>query len=131
MQDNQITLPVDTANDGNPTNVVFTRHLEEANRSTYRGPTHTSMSRQLLQLYRSAAKRSGNSYGANKATLKYTIDHLVDGVDGNQVAEATIIEVTVRSPVGLTQAQQLADRQVVVSALDHDLMITLQDILEI
>lgn len=133
MQPNQITLAVDLANDANPTNQVFDRSEEQVNRSTYRGPGHTLQSRNNLQFYRTAPKRSGNYLGSSKVAMKFTQDVSVPNADGSgEIVSPLIAEVSFSLPVGTTSAEALAIRQHLVTILDRDdLAGPLCDVLEI
>lgn len=88
---------------------VYTRWNEsEPNKSTYIGPAHSAVSRQTINFYRTPAKKSGNSYGVEKAAIKVTLDVDVDTVDGAGTTKAPLIaEVSFAMPVGTTDAEKL------------------------
>lgn len=106
MLDNTITLDVDV--DGTGTNnetVVFTRKDEVSGRSYYESDSHANALRDILQFYRTKAKRSGNYMGSDKAAAKFTHDVTVNGVDQTtSIVSPAIIEVSTSLPVGMTDA---------------------------
>jgi len=121
MQPDTITLAVDLANTASTTNKVFTRHEEQINRTTYRGPGHTLQTRNILQLYRTQPTRSGNYLGSAKTALKLTQDISVANADGSgEVVSPLIVEVNFSVPVGATSAELVALRQHIVAILDRD-----------
>lgn len=126
MQPNDITLPVDTENDGvGLENQVFTRFEEHLNRSLYIGPNHSMAGRNLLGLYRTHAKVNGNFRGVGKTSFKFTEDIIVAGVDGvSQLTSPIIVEVSFSIPVGATHAQILEARQRALALLDLDTVMT-------
>lgn len=131
MLANTITLPVDVLNNDTTVDSVFTRDLEEFNKTTYRGPTHTLTSRDILQFYRTLNKRVGNSFGVVRTSQKRTKDFLVTAPDGTSVSQAAIIEVSSAFPPGLTAAQTLVLRQELVALLDHALMASVHNNAEV
>jgi hypothetical protein len=131
MQSNSITLSVDLANDGNPTDQVFTRFEELVNRSTYVGPGHSLASPHTMQLYRTLPKRTGTFLGAAKSSIKFTKTIIVDDADGNETKKPIIGEASFSIPVGASAAETLALRQHFVSALDNALAAALNDTLSI
>lgn len=120
MLPNTITLAVDLLNNGTTSDEVFTRMEELVNRSTYRGPNHSSASRNTKQFYRTLPKRSGNSLGAAKVAVKFTTDKVVAGVDGNNVVAPLIADLGFSIPVGATTADLKALRQRIIASLDQD-----------
>lgn len=134
MQDNTITLAVDAANDGNPTDVAFTDYRSSTpNRSDYIAAGHTPERRHMMQLYRTAGKRSGVLRGVNRTTVKFTIDREVPNAAGDgTVIQPEILEIIHHVPVGCTPAQTKEVRQYGVAFLDDDtLAAPLNDVLEI
>lgn len=133
MQPNTITLAVDVANNSTLVNQEYSRHDEQTNRSTYNGPTHTLVSRDTLQFYRTYPVRSGNFLGSAKSALKFTKDVSVPNADGSgEIVLPLIAEVSFSLPVGTTAAEALALRQAIVAILDRDdLMVPLNETLSI
>lgn len=133
MQANTITLSVDPANDGNPENQAFLRSEETANRTTYIGPGHTLASRNIMQLYRTYPKRSGESRGNSKSSVKFTLDIEVDNASGSGTIVLPLIgEVSFSVPVGTTPAQTQELRQQLLAVLDDETVAAaLVDILQI
>lgn len=133
MQANTLTLSVDALNDANPANQEFRRFEETANRTGYAGPDHTLSSRDLLQLYRTFPKRSGESRGNSKCSLKFSTDITVDNASGSgSIVLPLIGEVSFSVPVGATAAQTMELRQRMIAILDDDaISAPLVDILEI
>jgi hypothetical protein len=126
MQANTITLPVDVLNNGTPVNKEFVRSEETVNRTTYRGPGHTVASRNIMQLYRTFPKRSGNYLGALKPTIKFTRDVTVPNADGSgDVVVPVLLEISASLPVGLTAALAKEIRQHGVAALDLEEVMSL------
>lgn len=132
MQPNTITLPVDLLNNGTPTNEVFTRHSEELNKTVYRGPGHTVASPNIMALYRTLPKRSGNFLGTGKVSIRFTETVIVENAEGLETPVPNIVEVSFSNPVGVSAAIMKAHRQRALALLDLDaVMDTLQGILEI
>jgi hypothetical protein len=134
MQDNVITLAIDTANTGSTTDVDFTRNEELTNRSTYvQKDTHTLAHRYQVQFYRTYPKRSGASLGSRKYAVKITQDFDVPNADGSgSITLPAIVDCQFSLPVGMTVAQSLLMRQGMVALLDRDdIMTDLDVILEI
>lgn len=123
MQDNQITLNVDEANDGSTTaNVdhVYQRFETLSSRSVFHNSTHQPDMRDILGFYRTPAKRSGNSRGKQRSSVKFTVDVLVPGVDGNDVVDTAYIEINSSLPLGVSNTFTKALRQRGVAILDRD-----------
>jgi hypothetical protein len=126
MLDNTFTLQADLENDGGTlTDILMTRIEEYLNRSVYKGPDHTLVSRDTLGFYRTAPKKVGNFNGVAKSSVKSTHDHTVAGVDSSTtLTSPIIIETNFSIPVGVTHAQVLAARQRHVALLDLDAIMT-------
>jgi len=126
MQPNDITLSVDTENDGvGLESQVFSRFEEHLNRSQYIGPNHSVSARNILGLYRTFPKVNGNFRGVAKTSTKFTEDILVSGVDGvSQLTSPIIVEISFSIPVGATHAQILEARQRALALLDLDTVMT-------
>lgn len=121
MQADQLTLSVDVANNGTPTNEVYTRYEEFQNRSRYIGSEHTPGSRDEIGLYRGFPTKTGNFKGVGKTSVKHTLDLEVPGVDSSTTVSAPlIIEVSFSVPVGAPTSDVVHARQRVVALLDDD-----------
>lgn len=120
MLTNTITLAVDLLNNGTPSNEDYVRLEEQVNRSTYRGPGHSSSSRNTLQFYRTFAKRSGNFLGAAKVSAKFTADKTVTGADGSNLISPMIGTIEFSLPSGVSAADMKALRQRIIASLDQD-----------
>jgi hypothetical protein len=133
MQPNTITLAVDVANNATPVNQEYVRNEETINRSTYRGPGGTLQSRNIMQFYRTAPKRSGDYLGSAKVTVKFTVDVSVPNASGSgEVVSPQIGEINLSIPVGTTAVEMLALRQHLIAVLDRDdLMGPLSEYLDI
>lgn len=132
MQDNEITLAVDVANNATFVNTVYTRFDQYVNRTVYTGSAHTLANPDTMSLYRTFPKVSGNYPGQAKVAIKFSRNIAVTGVDGSGVLGPQIIEISVSNPVGATTAQQLEMRQRAIALLDRDdVMIGLTNQLEI
>lgn len=131
MLDNQITLPVDTLNNGTPSNRVYKRMEEYTSRSVYKGPSHTLSLRDTMGFYRSPVNRSGNSLGVAKSAMKLTQDITIPGADGTNLIKPMIGDVLFSIPVGATPAQTLEFRQRMIAMIDHAIAAQLVDELEI
>jgi len=110
------------------------RHEETTTRSTYvDDASHSVDSRDIMQLYRTAAKRNGESRGTSKSAVKLTSDVSVPNASGSgDIVLPLIAEVSFSVPVGVTAAQTLELRQQLVALLDDDaVMAALNDVLEI
>lgn len=123
MQQDPMTLSVDVLNDNNPVVESYDRHLEEPNRTTYVGATHTEASREMFQFYRTAPKQSGDSRGAAKSSVKFTTDVLVPNRSGSgDISLPVIVEVSASIPVGTTAELTKHIRQRVIALLDDDVV---------
>jgi hypothetical protein len=124
-QADTITLAVDTANTGSTTNKVYSRFREELNKTTYRGPEGTLANRQEMAFLRKDPTRNGNSNGVATATIRFTDDVSVAGVDTTTTVEHLLVgEVSFRIPVGVSDADLLAFRQRLIAILDDDTVMT-------
>jgi hypothetical protein len=103
MLDNTITLAYDAEGDGNPVDVVIRRYQEYTDRSVYVFPDAESGDHNVT-FYRTLPKASGNFKGVARVRQKLSIPVTVDGVDGNPVASAIIIEWSGSVPKGCTEA---------------------------
>lgn len=133
MQENTITLTVDTQNNGTTENLSLRRHQEGTDKSAYITPNHTLQKRDKLEFFRTMPRTNGNFKGMAKAEFKLTRDVSVPGVDETTTLTAPlIIDVSFSTPVGVTAAQALEARQRAVALLDDDaVMVNLQELLEI
>lgn len=104
MQADTISLNVPTSSTvTTPVTVAFGRVREEMDKSTYYGPDHSLEARQMMQLYRSAPKRSGESRGTQKTSVKLTADVGVPNASGSgDIVLPLIVEMNVSVPVGTT-----------------------------
>lgn len=132
MQPNDITLDVNDDNDDGTTPAVevdYSRYSEFANRTVYISEHHTVAARDLLGLYRTEPKQSGNFNGVAKSAFKFTKDFAVDGVDSTTSLVAPgIVEVGFSFPVGLTPAQTLELRMRAAALIvDDTVMVPLCD----
>lgn len=123
MQPNDITLVVDTANNGTTTDVTLKKSDYFQNRSVYSGPLHSSLNRDTLNFYRAVAKQNGNFRGVDKSSVKFSKDYTVPGVDSTStLVSPVIIEVNFSIPVGVSAATIKEMRQRVIALLDNDLI---------
>lgn len=122
MQPNEITLAVDELNSGSTTDHVYKRQDEFQNRTVYIRPAvHTLDARDQLGLYRTYPKPNGNFKGVAKTTAKFTVDVVVDGVDGvSQITAPAIVDVGFSLPQGIPAATVKILRQKVLALLDDD-----------
>lgn len=132
MLSNTITLAVDVQNTGTTTNRVYTRYSEFADRSIYKGPSHTLTLRDTLGFYRTPVKVNGTDNGVAKSAAKLTQDIEVPGKDATTtVVKPLIGNIDFSIPVGATAAQTLEFRQRLIAVIDHELAKNLVDDLEI
>lgn len=124
MQNNSITLAVDTANTGVTSSQVYTRLSEETNKSLYGRADHSLDHRHEMTFLRKYPVRSGNFKGTAKPTVKFTDSVQVAGVDGNNVDCLLVGEVSFNIPVGVSDAALLEFRQRLIAALDTDSVMT-------
>lgn len=122
MQPDEFTLAVDTENTDVTTDVVYTKFDKSQNYSIYHLPNHTLSSRDMLGMYRSFPKQSGNFRGTAKSAVKYTKDITIPGVDSLDLVAPLIVEVSFSIPVGATVAQCIEMRQRTIALLDNDLI---------
>lgn len=122
--DQTITLSVDTANTGTPSDQVFSRHDDQTypNRTDYiLKALHTLAARCMLSFYRTLPKRAANFLGVAKTAFKFTQDIDVAGADPATTVQAPLIlEVKFAVPVGATAAQVVELRQRAIALLDDD-----------
>lgn len=84
---------------------TYTRFREELDKTTYTGPLHTASMRDLLQVYRSAAKRAGESRGVQKSEQKLTRDVSVANASGTgTIVQPLIVAISWSVPVGCPDA---------------------------
>jgi hypothetical protein len=114
------TLAVDELNNGSTVNHAYTKFDVVGNKATYIGPSHSVAVRNKCELYRTLPTQSGNYKGTLKSTVKFTIDRTVEGVDGNDIVAPQIYEVSCSNPVGVTVAQTLLARQIILAMMDHE-----------
>lgn len=132
MLSDNITLSVDTLNDGNPTNRVYTRRDEFQDRTIYKGPSHSFVSRDTLGFYRTYPKPTTTENGVAKSAIKLTQDITVPGRDaGTTYTRPMVADASFNIPVGATAAQTLEFRQRLIAVIDHALAATLVDELEV
>lgn len=131
MLENQITLPVDTLNNGTLTNRVYLRYSEFTDRSLYNGPSHTLTNRETLGFYRTQPKPNNVDYGVAKSAVKLTKDVEVSNRAGAVIKKPLIGDVLFSVPVGATAAQTLSFRQELIAVIDHALAANLVDKLEV
>lgn len=132
MQPNEITLAVNVDNDDGTTpavDYVYSRFEEFQNRASYIHALHSLSAKHTLTFYRTFPKPTGNYKGVAKTALKFSVDKIVDGVDGvSQLTSPMICEVGFSLPVGITPADSLELRQMVVAIMcDDDIMAALND----
>lgn len=111
MQPNTVAYSYDHDNDGGTTAAVavtLTRHAEELNKSTYRTAGHNIDGvTDLLQFYRTPAKRSGDFLGVEKVALKRTLSLEVTTASGLDTVAPSIWDLNFAFPYGMTTAQKL------------------------
>lgn len=112
MQPNTIAYTYDHDNDGGTTAaiaVTLTRHAEELDKSTYRTADHNgAVQTDLMQFYRTSAKRSGEFLGVEKTAIKRTKTFVVPNASGLDTKVPSIVELSASLPFGLTPAEKLA-----------------------
>jgi hypothetical protein len=95
-------------------------HLETTGgKTTYiESGVHTDTKRSLLNLYRSAPKRNGESLGIRKSGIKLTRDCLVDNASGTGSNNAPcIVDISMALPVGMAETERAAIIKTVVDLL--------------
>jgi hypothetical protein len=118
---NTLTLSVDPTNSGTPEPRPFDLVEIDKDKTTYQGAFHMGDIRELLQLYRTAAKRSGTSRGQEKCSVKFTKDVSVLNADGSgNIILPLIGQVSFSVPLGTTDLAMQECRQHIVSFLDDD-----------
>lgn len=132
MQPDTMTFAVNTDNDDGTTpavDIVYTRYDEYQNRSIYIASDHTLASRNMLTLYRTPPKQSGNFRGVAKSAVKVTQDFTVPGVDTTtENVSPGLVDIGFSFPIGLTPAQTLELRmRAAAIILDDDVMVPLTD----
>jgi len=121
MQDNQLSLNVDPANDATIVAETYSRFQQFENRSVYIGSTHVPEARDMVALYRTFPTKSGNFKGVSKSAVKITEDVEVAGVDSATTLTAPIIiDISFSVPVGTPNAELVNARQRAIALLDDD-----------
>lgn len=132
-QPNVMTFSVNTDNDDGTTpavDITYTRYDgSHQNRSIYIASGHTVASRNLLTLYRTPPKPSGNFRGVAKSAVKVTQDFIVPGVDATtENVSPGLVDIGFNFPVGLTPAQNKELRMRAAAIIsDDDVMVPLTD----
>lgn len=87
---------------------VYTNLETIGGRSTFiESGVHTDSERSLLQLYRTAPKRNGESLGVRKSSIKLTKDQAVDNASGDGTNNMPyILEINMAVPVGITEVER-------------------------
>jgi len=126
MQDNTITLAVDTANTGSTTATAYSRYTEELNRSTYIGATHVPNGNvDTLTFGRSMPTKNGTFLGTGKTQAKFTRTVSVLASDGTTLKVPLIIDINFSVPVGTTSGDVVKLRQTAIALLDTDTIMNL------
>jgi hypothetical protein len=122
-----ITLVVDELGTGVSTaDHVYTRSGPGLfNRSTYEGPNHTLVVPDLMQLYRTPPKRSGDFLGTAKASIKFTQTELVADAKGNETAKPALVAVDMSLPIGMTDARKVLIIQRAIAGLQNEMALLL------
>lgn len=132
MLSNTINLSVDVLNNGTIVSQEITRSEESLNRTRYKFPTHTLISRDVVDFYRTPNKKAGNFNGVAKSAFKLTNDIAVPGVDASTTLTAPMIgEASFSLPVGTSSAQAMLLRQRMVAILDNAIAVALTEQLEV
>lgn len=132
MLDNSLTIPVDVLDNGTAVPRVYSRYDEYQNRSVYKGPSHSLVSRDTMGFYRTPVKSNGSDNGVAKSAIKLTQDIEVAGKTADaSVVKPMIGDVSFSIPVGATAAQTLEFRQRLIGVIDHAISARLVDDLEI
>lgn len=103
-----LNVNIDKENDGSAIAVVLTELDRSADRSRYKFPSHSLISRDQVEFMRTFNKKSGNFNGVARASIKLTRDVSVPGVDVTTTITAPqIAQISFNNPVGTTPAQDL------------------------
>lgn len=103
-----LNVQIDKENDGSAIAVVLTELDRSADRSRYKFPDHSLISRDQVEFMRTFNKKSGNFNGVARASIKLTRDVTVPGVDvTTSVTAPQIAQISFNNPVGTTPAQDL------------------------
>jgi hypothetical protein len=94
------------------------------NISHYGTSANLPEARDEFRLYRTYAKANGNFKGVKKSAAKTTTDYSVLAVDGvATLTSPSIIKTEFSFPVGMTEAEQILERQKHIALLsDNDVM---------
>lgn len=103
-----LNVQIDKENDGSAIAVVLTELDRSADRSRYKFPSHSLISRDQVEFMRTFNKKSGNFNGVARSSVKLTRDVTVPGVDvTTSVTAPQIAQISFSNPVGTTPAQDL------------------------
>lgn len=103
-----LSVQIDKENDGSAIAVVLTELDRSADRSRYKFPSHSLISRDQVEFMRTFNKKSGNFNGVARASIKLTRDVTVPGVDvTTSVTAPQIAQISFNNPVGTSPAQDL------------------------
>ena len=129
MQDNTITLAVDTANSGSTTSTAYCRYAEELNRSTYITSSHVPNSTvDSMTFGRTLPTKNGTFFGTGKSQVKFTKTVSVAASDGTTLKVPLIIDIGFSVPVGTSSAEVVKLRQTALALLDNDTIMNLLNI---
>lgn len=116
-----ITLSVDSANDGNAANQVFSLIQPSEGKSFWTLDGAPREDREEMTLYSTPAKRSGNFQGVYRSGIKFHKGIEVEGVDATTLVNTGIISnLSVSVPVGATLADVVEVQQRLLAFIDSN-----------
>jgi hypothetical protein len=121
MQPNTITLTVDPLNDDNPESRVVTLHDRVGDRNLYKHVDSDDISRDYVEMFRTAPKASGENRGTRKSLLRATVDFEVPNRSGTgEIVSPCVWGLTAPVVVGMTDNQVLEMRAKMVAFIMTD-----------
>jgi len=122
MLDNTITLAYDAEGDGSPVDVVIRRDQEYADRSVYVFPDADGADHNV-GFYRTRPKQVGNFKGVARTRVKITKPVEVVGVDGSTITSASIYELSVSNPKGMSPEDKTASLEELKAVLENAIIL--------
>lgn len=115
MLDNEIVIPVAVVMGGATTDISCRRADFSSGKSLYKLPGHSYAAKNQLQCFANEPKPSGNFMGTRRTSVKYTHGVTVAGRDlSTSVVAPIIVELSCSIPVGVSDEDAIAARQVIV-----------------
>lgn len=94
-----------TLNDAAASAVVYTPLRTEGFRTSYIGPQHTDMHKDMVIANSASPKRNGNSFGNRRSNFNYITAVEVPTANGETETKDMKVEIVTSVPVGTSEAE--------------------------